>query len=125
MMSWLKLAILKMRIRKEPSGSFYFLSAAPGAAAEFLCTALQEKVKRFFRKFLKNIFSCNYVDFVKSDRKVSQGKLYEKEKAGSYSRRSLGAFIFCFSGQPVDHFRVFLFTFQPGLHSQPRKRLFF
>ena len=45
-------------------GLLLFLPAAPGAAAEFLCTALQEKVKRFFRKFLKNIFSCNYVDFV-------------------------------------------------------------
>lgn len=45
-------------------GLLLFLPAAPGAAAEFLCTALQEKVKRFFRKFLKNTFSYNYVDFV-------------------------------------------------------------
>lgn len=80
MMSWLKLAILKMRIREEPSGSFYFLPAAPGAAAEFLCTALQEKVKRFFRKILKNTFSYNYVDFVKSDREKLAKVNFVKKK---------------------------------------------
>ena len=75
----------------------------------------------FFNKRIIKLLNYSFLKPFILVIKVSQ----QRKRAGSYSRSLLGAFIFCLSGQPVDHFRVFLFTLQPGSHSQPRMRLCF